>query len=123
MNLKEAFRYQNKLQALMNGARDILSRDSNAMCEGKHLSAQKGHGRGGGRDHRRAPRRRVRRADYQVTGFLLYLLEKRELLEKCIRDAKNALPIDMDSVVGLNGKRQSIAATLKHMAALLSSAP
>ena len=29
MNLKEAFRYQNKLQALMDEAQSLLSRDSN----------------------------------------------------------------------------------------------
>ena len=29
MNLKEAFRYQNKLQALMDEAQSILCRDSN----------------------------------------------------------------------------------------------
>lgn len=29
MNLKEAFRYQNKLQALMDEAQNLLGRDSN----------------------------------------------------------------------------------------------
>ena len=29
MNLKEAFRFQNKIQALMNEAQNILSRDQN----------------------------------------------------------------------------------------------
>ena len=35
--------------------------------------------------------------------------------QKAIHSAKNALPIDMDSEVGLNAKRQEIARVLKHM--------
>ena len=37
MNLKEAFRYQNKLQSFLDNAQSILDRDSNVTRE--HLSA------------------------------------------------------------------------------------
>ena len=42
-------------------------------------------------------------------------MEQREALSKAIRVAKNALPIDMDSEVGLNAKRQEIVRVFKHM--------
>ena len=46
MNLKEAFRYQNKLQALLDEAQGILGlRFQRDEC-GQHLSAPQGHGRG-----------------------------------------------------------------------------
>ena len=45
MNLKEAFRYQNKLQALLDEAQGILDCDSSDEC-GQYLSAPQGHGRG-----------------------------------------------------------------------------
>ena len=38
MNLKEAFRYQNKLQSFLDDAQSILDRDSNDTG-GEHLSA------------------------------------------------------------------------------------
>ena len=55
-----------------------------------------------------------------MVGFLLYLLDKHEALAKGIRAAKNGLPIDMDSEVSLNSRRQHIA-TFQHMSELRSS--
>ena len=57
----------------------------------------------------------------ELTGFLLFLLDARERLAVSIRAAKDALDIDMDSEVGLNARRQSIAATFKRMADLRST--
>ena len=51
----------------------------------------------------------------EIVRFLMLLMEQREALSKAIRTAKSALPIDMDSEVGLNAKRQEIARVLKHM--------
>lgn len=39
MNLKEAFRYQNKLQSLLDEAQGILDCDANVDQGGQHLSA------------------------------------------------------------------------------------
>jgi hypothetical protein len=46
---------------------------------------------------------------------------KREMLAKGIRSAKDKLPIDMDTEVSLEQQRQSIACTFKHMANLRNS--
>ena len=83
MNLKEAFRFQNKLGTLMDEAQGILGREANIT--------------------------KVENT-YQ-----------REKLSKAIHAAKNALPIDMDSEVGLNAKRQEIARVLKRMADVRNS--
>lgn len=56
-----------------------------------------------------------------VVKFMMHLMDQREKLSKAIHSAKNALPIDMDSEVGLNAKRQEIARVLKRMADVRNS--
>ena len=56
-----------------------------------------------------------------VVKFMMHLMDQREKLSKAIHAAKNALPIDMDSEVGLNAKRQEIARVLKCMADVRNS--
>ena len=48
MNLKEAFRFQNKLQSMMADAQSILGNNGNITKGAEHLSPPQGHGRGGG---------------------------------------------------------------------------
>lgn len=115
MNLKEAFRYQNKLQSFMDEAQEILDRDSNVTkVENTHLR------------HKVMAEAEDETivitpdTEYyeQITGiaqFLLYLLGEKEALFAAIRKAKDALDIDMDSEVSLNAARQSIARTFKQI--------
>ena len=121
MNLKEAFRFQNKLQALMNEAQEILT-DDRHVCKVETTMLRR----------KVMPEAEnettvdVAPGEYAghingVTAFLLDLLKEHETLAGRIHDAKAALPIDMDNEISLNGKRQSIAATLRHMADLRSS--
>lgn len=121
MNLKEAFRYQNKLQALMAEAEGILMSDRNitkiqttvfhkkVMPELENETTEEV-----------APSEYADRIN-GVMAFLLYLLDEHEKLAKGIHDAKAALPIDMDNEVSLNGKRQRIASTLRRMVDLRGS--
>ena len=121
MNLKDAFRYQNKLQAFMDEAQHILSRDANiTKVENTYLR------------HKVMPEAEdetvlvAPETDYyeritDVARFLVYLLGQKETLYAAIRKAKNALEIDMDSEVSLNVTRQSVAQTFKHMNDLRSS--
>ena len=121
MNLKEAFRYQNKLQSLMFEAQGILENERNITRTQTTVF------------HRKvmpelenesivdvAPSEYADRIN-DVVAFLLHLLDEREKLAKCIHDAKAALPIDMDNEVSLNGKRQGIASVLRHMVDLRST--
>ena len=121
MNLKEAFRFQNKLQALMNEAQSILLQDRNITKTQTTVF------------HKKimpelenevtvdiAPSEHADRIN-EVVSFMLYLLDEHEKLAKGIHDAKAALPIDMDNEVSLNGKRQNIASVLRRMVDLRSS--
>ena len=121
MNLKEAFRFQNKLQSLMNEAQSILQDECNITRTQTTVF------------HKKimpelenevtveiAPSEYADRIN-EVVDFMLYLLDEHEKLAKSIHAAKMALPIDMDIEVALNGKRQSIASTLRYMVGLRSS--
>lgn len=121
MNLKEAFRFQNKLQALMNEAQSILLQDRNITKTQTTVF------------HKKimpelenevtvdiAPSEYADRIN-EVVSFMLHLLDEHEKLAKGIHDAKAALPIDMDNEVSLNGKRQNIASVLRRMVDLRSS--
>lgn len=120
MNLKEAFRCQNKLVALMDEAQQILDREENVTrVENTYL------------------RRKVMpeaanetilvaaETDYydcitDVARFLLFLLDQKAALFCAIRKAKEALPLDLDSEVSLNTTRRSLAKTFRRMNTLRS---
>jgi len=121
MNLKEAFRYQNKLQSFMDEAQGILDRENNiTKVENTYLR------------HKVMPEAEdekvvtIPETEYgeQITDiarFLLNLLDEKKTLFAAIRKAKDALDIDMDSEVSLNAARQSVARTFKRMNDLRSS--
>ena len=121
MNLKEAFRFQNKLQGLMNEAQSILQNDRNITKTQTTVF------------HKKvmpeleneitvdmAPSEYADRIN-EIMSFLLWLLDEHEKLAKGIHNAKAALPIDMDNEVSLNSRRQQIASTLRYMVDLRSS--
>lgn len=121
MNLKEAFRYQNRIQSFMDEAQNILDRDSNVTkVENTYLR------------HKVMPEAQdetvliAPETEYydRITGiaqFLLFLLNEKAAILAAIRSAKNELDIDMDSEVSLNVSRQSIARTFKRMNDLRNS--
>ena len=115
MNLKEAFRFQNKLGSLMEEAQGILSRDANiTRVENTYLRKKVFDGAENETVVDTPPTEFADRIT-DIVRFLVFLMEQREALSKAIHAAKNALPIDMDSEVGLNAKRQEITRVLKHM--------
>ena len=115
MNLKEAFRFQNKLGSLMEEAQGILSRDANiTRVENTYLRKKVFDGAENETVVDTPPTEFADRIT-DIVRFLVFLMEQREALSKAIRVAKNALPIDMDSEVGLNAKRQEIVRVFKHM--------
>ena len=121
MNLKEAFRYQNRLQAFLDTANSVL-------CDADNITrVTKTHLR-----HKVMPEVEdetivdVPPTEYhehitQLALFLVHLLREKETLSYAIRKAKAQLDMDMDSEVSLNAARQRAAATLAAMAALRSS--
>lgn len=121
MNLKEAFRFQNKLQALMNEAQGILMQDRNVTRTQTTVFHKKVMP-----ELENEITEEIVPCEYAdringIMAFLMYLLDEHEKLAKGIHDAKAALPIDMDNEVALNGKRQNIASVLRRMVDLRSS--
>ena len=121
MNLKEAFRFQNKLQSLMDEAEMLLEDDRNiteikVTALHKKVMPEKENET----TVEVAPSEDADRIN-DVAAFLLDLLSEREKLSRAIRAAKSQQPVDMDSEVSLNGKRQAIAAVFRHMVDLRNS--
>ena len=121
MNLKEAFRCQNKLKALMDEAESILE-DKRNITEVKvtTLYSRVVPERENEVTVEAAPSEYADRID-AVAAFLLDLLHEREKLSQAIRTAKAQLPIDMDSEVCLNTRRQAVARVLRTMVDFRSS--
>ena len=121
MNLKEAFRFQNKLQTLMDEAQYILGDESNVTRVKTTYLRKKVMAEAENEMAETLPDTEYAEQITELAGFVMHLLGIREALALSIRAAKSALPLDMDSEVSLNTKRQSIAATLRRMAGLRST--
>ena len=121
MNLKEAFRYQNKLQSLMDEAEFILSRDTNVTKgETTHLRS-KVVPEAKDETVLNTPDTEYFEHITDIVKFLLFILDEKEKLFGAIRKTKSAQPIDMDGEVSLNANRQKAAQILKRMNDLRSS--
>ena len=121
MNLKDAFRYQNKIQSFIDEVQCILSNESNiTKVENTHLR-HKVMTDAKDETVRTQPDSEYHAQINQLVSFMLSLLAEKERLFEAIRKAKDALPVDLDSEVSLNALRQSIARTLRHMNDLRSS--
>jgi hypothetical protein len=123
MNLKEAFRFQNKLQAMMIEAEGILGRDQNiTKVQNTHLRSKV---MPEATDETTVDMPSTEYSDKvtAVAEFLLFLLDEREKLGAAIYQAKASvnLPAGLDGETGLNSKRQEVANLFRRMAGLLSS--
>ena len=121
MNLKEAFRYQNKLQSLLDEAQGILDCDANVTKVANTYLRHKVMAEAEDETVLAMPETEYYEGITDIARFLLYLLDEKGKLFAAIRKAKTELDIDMDSAVSLNATRQSIARTFKRMNDLRSS--
>ncbi len=121
MNLKEAFRYQNKLQSLMDEAQGILNSDDNVTKVESTYLRHKVMAEAEDETVLGVPETEYGDQITDIARFLLYLLDEKSRLFAAIRKAKNALDVDMDSEVSLNAARQRIARTFKRMNDLRNS--
>ncbi len=120
MNLKEAFRYQNKLQLLLEETQRILGCEKNVMkVENTYLRRKVMQE---AENETVADMPSTEYADHitELAGFMMFVLEEKEKLFRAIRDAKSALKLDIDSETSLNAARQSSARVLMNMADLRS---
>lgn len=123
MNLKEAFRFQNKLQSLMYEVDDILSSPGNITKVETTLLRHKVMAEAEDESTFDLPESEYSEQITALAEFLLFLLHEREKLSAAIHTAKSSLPLaaGLDGEVGLNSKRQEIANLFRRMTALRSS--
>lgn len=120
MNLKEAFRFQNKLQSMMADAQSILGNNGNITKVQNTYLRHKVMAEAEDEVTMEAPSTEYSENITEMAEFLLFLLDEREKLSAAIHQAKGSLPLGagLDGEVSLNGKRQEIATLLRHMAGL-----
>lgn len=121
MNLKEAFRFSNKLQKLMEEANTILSRERNVIRVENTTLASKVNPGTEDVVTVEVPDTEYAEQITEVAVLLVFLLAERERLSKAIREAKKSMEIDFDGEVSLNARRQEIANTFRRMSEIRSS--
>ena len=123
MNLKEAFRFQNKLQSMMGEAESILGSTANITKVQNTYLRKKVMPEAENETTIDAPATEYSEQITLVAEFLLHLLSEREKLSVAIFHAKAGLdlPAGLDGEVSLNSKRQEVAGLFRRMAGLRSS--
>ncbi|MBE6909009.1 MAG: hypothetical protein E7474_05455 [Ruminococcaceae bacterium] len=121
MNLKEAFRFQNKLNSLLGEAELVLERDSNVMKVENTYLRKKVMAETENETVVDTPASDYAEKITELAGFTVFLLTEKEKLSKAIRTAKNGLGIDIDGETSMNGARQNAARIFKRMGDLRSS--
>lgn len=121
MNLKDAFRVQNKLQSVMAEAMDILEDHRNIVkVKTTHLRSRVMDDAQDLVVEENAPSEYAGHAN-AIAAFLMTMMEEREKLSLAIRNAKGKLTLDLDSEVGLNRQRQALARVFRGMTTLRNS--
>ena len=123
MNLIEAFRFQNKLQSMMDEAQSILGSTATITKVQNTYLRKKVMSEAGDETTTDAPTTEYSEQITLVAEFLLHLLSERENLSAAICHAKAGLdlPAGLDGEVSLNSKRQEVAGLFRRMAGLRSS--
>lgn len=123
MNLKEAFRFQNRLHDMSEEAIRFLDHEPNiTKVQNTYLRKKV---MAGAEDETTVEAVTGAYSDRvtELADFLLWLLEEREKLAAAIAGAKAALEFSagFDGEVGLNARRQGLAALFRRMAELRAS--
>lgn len=124
MNLKEAFRFQNKLNELITKSEDILRNEGNIMTVTNTVLKSKVDKEAENEVTREPYRFSLFDLDGKVTrlaDFLMYLFDERRKLTGAIEKTKAALDIDIDAETALNVKRQEIMAVFSNMVSIRGS--
>ena len=120
MNLKEAFRFQNKLQSMMDEAQAILNVTSNVTKVQNTYLRHKVMAEAEDETTVDTPSTEYGDKITELAEFLLHLMTEREKLSAAIYKAKSNLELNagLDGEVSLNSKRQEIANLFRHMVSL-----
>lgn len=121
MNLKDAFRYQNKLDQMIDKGKLILQLEGNITTV---TSTYLRHKVDPDVEDYVVEEKPDTVWDENITPlceFLLFLVTQKESLSAAIRKAKASLPVDIDAESGLNKGRQELARIFSSMASLRST--
>ncbi len=122
MNLKEAFRFQNKLQSMMADAQSILGNNGNITKVQNTYLRHKVMAEAEDEVTMEAPSTEYSENITEMAEFLLFLLDEQGKVERRDPSGEGISSSwrwpGLDGEVSLNGKRQEIATLLRHMAGL-----
>lgn len=121
MNMKEAFRYQNKIRSFMETAQSILAIDANITTVQNTYLRHKLMAEMEDETVTVVPDAEFHDRITKVVEFLIYLMNEKERLSVAIRKSKAGLDFDVDGEVSLNATRQSVAEALTRMNDLRNS--
>ena len=121
MNLKEAFRYQNRIEWLMGEAKEVLGRERNVTKVENTTLRHKVNPDVEDETTVEEPETEYADQITEISVFLMFLLDEREKLSKAIREVKKGMDIDFDGEVSLNAKRQNIAEIFRRMSEIRCS--
>ena len=121
MNLKEAFRFMNRLQVFIGEASSILELDRNTMRTTSTYLRHKVMTEAQDEVVEDTPYTEFADNITDMAHFLMELLENKGALAYAISKAKRELPMDFDSEASLNTVRRQVLDVFKHMANLRGS--
>lgn len=116
MNLKEAFRFQNKLESLINETEAILSSEECVTLTRRTYLYKKVNPDVTNQTVTVTPDTEFYKQINELIEFAMYLLDQKSKLSKAISITKNNLPLDLDGEVGMNRYRQRISDVFRYMA-------
>lgn len=120
MNLKEAFRYQNKIDQFIGSALGVLARPANITTVNNTYLRSKAVNGAEDETVTDVPSFEHYEHITDLTAFLDDLLTEKTKLYAAIKEAKLAADIDIDTETTMNSIRQKIATTLRTMCTLKS---
>lgn len=120
MNLKEAFRFQNKLESLIMDTENILDDKDCVTLTKRTYLYKKANPDAENETVTIIPDTEYYRQLDEMIDFAVYLLDQREKLSEAINKAKRGLPLDLDGEVSLNRYRQRLSETFRRMARIKS---
>jgi len=121
MNLKEAFRFQNKITSVIDTAAGYLGQQENVMKITVEHLRKKANPDAENEVVELTDSRPFPFEVNQLVSFLVAMIDEKEKLYKAITAAKKNLDYDMDAQIDLNMRRQSTSRLFRDMSNIRSS--
>lgn len=118
MVLKEAFRYQNYLGTLIDGAISYLSSTDNVTKKKQEHFRSKVNAEAEDEIVEVPKKSDLEYTPNQIIEFLTDVLSEKEILSRAIDVAKSTATINIDSSIAINKQKQAVAAVLSRIADL-----